>query len=61
MDVTKVFILPVHITVEFCAFTFAVIVLSLSLVMFVRLYDALSPPTKCIVSVVAANRKFDQV
>ncbi len=42
-------------TVEVTAFTFAVVVLSLSLVMFVRLYDALSPPTKTLVSVVAAN------
>lgn len=38
-----------------CVFTFAVVVLSLSLVMFVRLYDALSPPSKTLVGVVAAN------
>jgi len=36
-------------------FSFAVVVLSLSLVMFVRLYPALSPPTKTMLWVMVSN------
>lgn len=42
-------------TVKIVLFLFAVIVLSLSLVMFARLYPFLTPPTKTLTWVVVAN------
>lgn len=47
--------LPNTNTVEVLLFAFAFAVLSISLVMFLRLYKALSPPTKTMMWVIAAN------
>lgn len=39
-------------------FTFATVVLTISMAMFIRLYSALSAPTKTLVWVLGANREF---